>query len=89
MFSGLLKYKYWAIFLWILIGCIFDSVAFHYKAYTLAEWIRIGIIVLVIIIIISPSKYQVIIIGTLLGCTATYFAYSYLLPFVLIALSSS
>lgn len=82
-----LKYKCFAIFLLILIICIFDSLAFHYQTYTVAEWSRVGIIVITIIIIISPSKYQVIIIGTILGLTATYFTYSYLVPFVLILLS--
>ncbi len=87
MFGGLLNYKYFTIFLLILIICVFDALAFNYKTYTMAEWVRIIIITITIIIIISPSKYRVIIIGTLLGLASTYLTYSYLLPFFLTALS--
>ncbi|WP_410520986.1 DUF5510 family protein [Candidatus Tisiphia endosymbiont of Beris chalybata] len=62
---------------------MFDAFAFDLQAYSIAEWERVSIIGLIIITIIVPSKYRVIIIGTVLGLTLSYFTYKYLVPFLL------
>lgn len=80
MFASLIKCI--AIFTLIFAGSIFQSVAFDYSSYTQQDWERIAVVVGIIVMIISPSKYRVMMIGTVLGLTFSYFTYKYVLPFL-------
>ncbi|WP_253308128.1 MULTISPECIES: DUF5510 family protein [unclassified Rickettsia] len=50
------------------------------RPYTTADWEKIAIIVVIAVLIFSPSKFRVIVIGTTLGLTCAYLTYKYLLP---------
>lgn len=80
---GKFRHIYVIIFLLTFIAYMFDVFAFDLPTYSIEEWERVGIIGLIIITIIVPSKYRVIIIGTVLGLTLSYFIYQYLVPFLL------
>lgn len=74
--------KYFTIVILIFIGCIFESIAFEYSSYTIQDWERIALVFGIIVMIVSPSKYRVMIIGTVLGLTFSYFTYKYVVPFL-------
>ncbi|XVN42324.1 MAG: DUF5510 family protein [Candidatus Rickettsia vulgarisii] len=74
--------KYFTIAILIFIGCIFESIAFDYSFYTVRDWERIGVLLGIIVMIVSPSKYRVIMIGTVLGLTFSYYTYKYVVPFL-------
>ncbi|WP_375326940.1 DUF5510 family protein [Candidatus Tisiphia endosymbiont of Nemotelus uliginosus] len=83
---GKFRHIYVIIFLLTFIAYMaymFDVFAFDLPTYSIEEWERVGVIGLIIITIIVPSKYRVIIIGTVLGLTLSYFTYQYLVPFLL------
>lgn len=75
--------KYLAAIALIFVGCVSESIAFNYSAYSAQDWEKISVLFGVIIMIISPSKYRVIMIGAILGLTFSYYTYKYLVPFLL------
>lgn len=57
-----------------------NAYAVNNQPYTTADWEKIAIIVVIAVLIFSPSKFRVIVIGTTLGLTFAYLTYKYLLP---------
>lgn len=74
--------KFISIFISII--CVnFNANAASDQAYTTADVEKIAIIIGIVILIFSPSKFRVIVLGTLLGLTFAYLTYKYLLPILL------
>ncbi len=84
MLKNLFKHKeYFIIFFLLLIVITPYSFAFDYKNYGRGDWESIAIVTGIIITIISPPKYRIIIIGTVLGLIFSYFTYKYIVPILI------
>lgn len=71
------------LFICTLLYYIPTALAIDFKSYSREEWEKIVIIIGIVITIACPTKYRIIILGTALGLTFSYYTYKYLVPFIL------
>ncbi|KJW03670.1 putative membrane protein [Rickettsia endosymbiont of Ixodes pacificus] len=68
----------------IFLGINLNVYAINSSSYTIDDIIKIVIILGIVILIFSPAKFRIIVIGTMLGLAYAYFTYklSYLSLFL-------
>ncbi|AFB25754.1 MULTISPECIES: DUF5510 family protein [spotted fever group] len=64
----------------IFLGINLNVYAINSSSYTTDDIIKIVIILGIVILIFSPAKFRVIVIGTMLGLSCAYFTYKYIVP---------
>lgn len=71
------------LFICTLLYYIPDALAIDLESYSREDWEKIVLAVAIIITIACPIKYRIIIIGTILGLTLSYYTYKYLVPLII------
>ncbi|WCR56629.1 MAG: hypothetical protein PG979_000686 [Rickettsia asembonensis] len=61
--------------------------AINSSSYTTDDIIKIVIILGIVILIFSPAKFRIIVIGTMLGLACAYFIYKYIVPIFISSLN--
>lgn len=61
--------------------------AINSSSYTTDDIIKIVIILGIVILIFSPAKFRIIVIGTMLGLACAYFTYKYIVPIFISSLN--
>ncbi|QCS23865.1 hypothetical protein FEC77_00805 [Rickettsia parkeri] len=62
----------------IFLGINLNVYAINSSSYTTDDIIKIVIILGIVILIFSPAKFRIIVIGTMLGLSCAYFTYKYI-----------
>jgi|GEM_PF-6788655 len=74
----------------ITLLCInFSVYAISGKSYTTDDIEKIAIVLGIVILIFSPSKFRIAIIGTILGLTLAYLTYKYIVPIFIGSLNAA
>lgn len=65
----------------VFLICIsINTYAASINSYTTADIAKIAMVLGIIILIFSPSKFRIVVIGTILGLSFAYFTYKYIVP---------
>ncbi|ABV73044.1 alanine racemase [Rickettsia canadensis str. McKiel] len=64
----------------IFLGINLNVYSVNNSSYKADDIIKIVIILGIIILIFSPAKFRIVVIGTILGLTFAYFTYKYIVP---------
>ncbi|AXU06120.1 DUF5510 family protein [Rickettsia japonica] len=64
----------------IFLGINLNVYAINSSSYTTDDILKIVIILGIVILIFSPAKFRIIVIGTMLGLSCAYFTYKYIVP---------
>ncbi|AFC70471.1 DUF5510 family protein [Rickettsia australis] len=73
----------------IFLGINLNVYAINSSSYTTDDIIKIVIIFGVVILIFSPAKFRIIVIGTMLGLACAYFTYKYIVPIFISSLNGT
>ncbi|APZ29658.1 DUF5510 family protein [Rickettsia conorii] len=68
-------------------GINLNVYAINSSSYTTDDIIKIVIILGIVILIFSPAKFRIIVIGTMLGLACAYFTYKYIVPIFISSLN--
>lgn len=71
----------------IFLGINLNVYAVNSSSYTTDDIIKIVIILGIVILIFSPAKFRIIVIGTMLGLACAYFTYKYIVPIFISSLN--
>lgn len=71
----------------IFLGINLNVYAINSSSYTTDDIIKIVIILGIVILIFSPAKFRIIVIGTMLGLACAYFTYKYIVPIFISSLN--
>ncbi|MFV9957621.1 MAG: DUF5510 family protein [Rickettsia conorii subsp. raoultii] len=71
----------------IFLGINLNVYAINSSSYTTDDIIKILIILGIVILIFSPAKFRIIVIGTMLGLACAYFTYKYIVPIFISSLN--
>ncbi|WP_032139309.1 DUF5510 family protein [Rickettsia tamurae] len=71
----------------IFLGTNLNVYAINSSSYTTDDIIKIVIILGIVILIFSPAKFRIIVIGTMLGLACAYFTYKYIIPIFISSLN--
>ncbi len=71
----------------IFLGINLNVYAINSNSYTTDDIIKIVIILGIVILIFSPAKFRIIVIGTMLGLACAYFTYKYIVPIFISSLN--
>ncbi|BBJ31007.1 MULTISPECIES: DUF5510 family protein [spotted fever group] len=71
----------------IFLGINLNVYAINSSSYTTDDIIKIVIILGIVILIFSPAKFRIIVIGTILGLAFAYFTYKYIVPIFISSLN--
>ena len=71
----------------IFLGINLNVYAINSSSYTTDDITKIVIILGIVILIFSPAKFRIIVIGTMLGLACAYFTYKYIVPIFISSLN--
>lgn len=71
----------------MFLGINLNVYAINSSSYTTDDIIKIVIILGIVILIFSPAKFRIIVIGTMLGLACAYFTYKYIVPIFISSLN--
>ena len=71
----------------IFLGINLNVYAINSSSYTTDDIIKIVIILGIVVLIFSPAKFRIIVIGTMLGLACAYFTYKYIVPIFISSLN--
>jgi len=71
----------------IFLGINLNVYAVSTSAYTADDIAKIVIILGIVILIFSPAKFRIVVIGTILGLVFAYFMYKYIVPIFISSLN--
>ena len=71
----------------IFLGINLNVYSVNNSSYKADDIIKIVIILGIIILIFSPAKIRIVVIGTILGLTFAYFTYKYIVPIFISSLN--
>ncbi|MCC8418106.1 MAG: DUF5510 family protein [Rickettsia endosymbiont of Glossina mortisans submortisans] len=71
----------------VFLGINLNVYAINSGSYTTDDIIKIVIILGIVILIFSPAKFRIIVIGTMLGLACAYFTYKYIVPIFISSLN--
>ncbi|MCZ6886585.1 MAG: DUF5510 family protein [Rickettsia endosymbiont of Ixodes persulcatus] len=75
------------LFVIIFLGINLNVYAVNNSSYTADDIIKIVIILGIVILIFSPAKFCIVVIGTILGLAFAYFTYKYIVPIFISSLN--
>ncbi|HJD59449.1 MAG TPA: DUF5510 family protein [Rickettsia endosymbiont of Omalisus fontisbellaquei] len=75
------------LFAIVFLGINLNVYAINASAYTADDIIKIVIILGIVILIFSPAKFRIVVIGTILGLAFAYFTYKYIVPIFISSLN--
>jgi len=74
----------------IILLCInFSVYATSSNTYTTTDIAKIAIVLGIVILIFSPAKFRIVVIGTILGLAFAYFIYKYIVPIFIASLQGA
>ncbi|MGL4226308.1 MAG: DUF5510 family protein [Rickettsia sp.] len=75
------------LFAIVFLGINLNVYAINASAYTADDIIKIVIILGIVILIFSPAKFRIVVIGTIVGLAFAYFTYKYIVPIFISSLN--
>ncbi|ADE29605.1 DUF5510 family protein [Rickettsia prowazekii] len=73
----------------IFLGINQNVYSINSNSYKTDDIIKIVIILGIVILIFSPAKFRIIVIGTILGLACAYFTYKYIIPIFIASLNAA
>ncbi|XVN40260.1 MAG: DUF5510 family protein [Rickettsia endosymbiont of Argas persicus] len=74
----------------ITLLCInFKAYATSMSTYTTSDIAKIAILLGIVVLIFSPARFRIAVIGTILGLAFAYFVYKYIIPIFIGSLSAA
>lgn len=68
------------LFIITILSINFNVYAASSRAYTTSDITKIAIILGIVILIFSPARFRIVVIGTILGLMLAYLTYKYIVP---------
>ncbi|WP_347939271.1 DUF5510 family protein [Rickettsia oklahomensis] len=75
------------LFVIIFLGINLNVYSVNNSSYTADDILKIVIILGIVILIFSPAKFRIVVIGTILGLAFAYFTYKYIIPIFISSLN--